>query len=167
MENNGTGEVKCSKCKGIGKIKKTGIRENNNCEELEVEYWEECPDCHGTGKQVKEENNVKLSEVEMQAIEPFNNGYVKLGYNLYATLNDIVKKIIAARLAEQKTELKARVLDKISKTNICAICNKINRTECADGFCTKLDIIVSITQAITEVFENRRRSLNAGRKKEE
>jgi transcription elongation factor Elf1 len=37
--------VKCKNCYGTGK--KTGIKENNNCEEMEVEF--KCPECNGLG----------------------------------------------------------------------------------------------------------------------
>ena len=43
--------VKCGTCCGSGKVfHKSSFYDNNNVEPTETYYYEECPECHGTGK---------------------------------------------------------------------------------------------------------------------
>ena len=56
------GKEVCKKCNGSGKVKKTWIKENANCEEMEVEGYLPCPDCTGKPeKEVKAEGLTKVS----------------------------------------------------------------------------------------------------------
>ena len=108
------GKEVCKKCNGSGKVKKTWIKENANCEEMEVEGYLPCPDCTGkpeAGKEVKTEG---MDEAERKELCYFCDSTCS-----DKTIEELgecgLQKFVERLLASQRAELLKEIVERLPK----------------------------------------------------